>query len=36
MKEKEILINNIIELLKNCNDTELLYLVQSLLSSAES
>lgn len=34
-KERENLINNIIESAKVCNDLELLYLIQSLLQSNE-
>lgn len=33
MFEKENLISTIIELLKNCNDIELLYLILSMLSA---
>ena len=35
VKEKENIINNIIESVKVCNDLELLYLIQSLLQSNE-
>lgn len=35
MSEKENIINSIIELLKNCNDMELLYFILSLLSAAD-
>lgn len=34
-KEKENIINNIVESVKTCNDLELLYLIQSLLQSNE-
>lgn len=36
MTEKENLINSIIETLKDCDDLELLYLIQSLITSAEN
>lgn len=31
MKEKQVLIEQIKELLSNCNDLEILYIIQSLL-----
>lgn len=33
MNEKEILINSIIELVMDCSDLELLYLIKGLLTS---
>ena len=35
-KERKNIINNITELLNECKDSELLYLIQSLLVTAES
>lgn len=32
---KENVVQSIIELLKNCNDIELLYIIQSLLTNPE-
>lgn len=35
MTNKEIIINSIIDLLKNCEDMELLYLILSMLSGGD-
>lgn len=35
-KDAKQIIDNIVELLKNCNDIELLYLIQSMLICPKS
>lgn len=35
MKEKTVLIEQIKELLENCNDLELLYFIQGILAQAQ-